>query len=115
MICFKNRVFRSVENTANGEVSSHTTFRYEQEGKIIHATYEGGDILYGTLVGTIDEKSCLTFRYQHVNKAYEIRGGTCFSTPEVLRDGRIRLHEDWQWLDTDKTKGQSIIEELVHK
>lgn len=52
------------------------------------------------------------FRYNHVNVRKEIRGGQCFSTPETLPDGRIRLHEKWKWIDTDQSEGESIIEEV---
>jgi len=38
--------------------------------------------------------------------------GKCYSTPEVLVDGRIRLHEMWEWTSGDYSKGQSIVEEI---
>ncbi|TYR80925.1 n-acetylglutamate synthase [Priestia megaterium] len=111
---YGNRIFKSISNTDNGEVSNETVFHYQQQQNIVHATYSGGDIVYGALVGTIDENSCLTFRYQHANTNNELRRGQCFSTPELLADGRIRLHEKWQWLDYEKTTGESMIEEVVH-
>ncbi|MFY4777345.1 hypothetical protein [Metabacillus sp. RGM 3146] len=39
MIDYNGRKFISIENTANGEVSSKTFFEYKQEGNIISATY----------------------------------------------------------------------------
>jgi hypothetical protein len=36
-------------------------------------------------------------RYQQVSKDGVIKTGRCLSTPEVLPDGRLRLHEFWQW------------------
>jgi hypothetical protein len=113
MINYNGRTFVSIENTANGEVSSQTSFEYKQEGNIISATYSGGEIIKGTLIGIVGEDSCLEFRYNHVNSKNEIRGGKCVSTPEILPDGRIRLYENWKWLDTEATKGNSIIEEVV--
>jgi hypothetical protein len=38
--------------------------------------------------------------------------GICFSTPEILENGKIRLHESWEWTSGDQSKGTSIIEEL---
>ena len=38
--------------------------------------------------------------------------GTCKSKPEILENGKIRLHESWEWASGDKSKGQSIIEEI---
>ncbi|MED4205768.1 n-acetylglutamate synthase [Neobacillus mesonae] len=113
MINYNNRTFVSIDNTANGEVSSKTTFRYKQEGKIISATYSGGEIVKGLLIGIVNEDGCLEFRYNHINIKNEIRGGECVSTPEILANGRIRLFEKWKWLDAEKTEGNSIIEEVV--
>ncbi|MET3699661.1 hypothetical protein SAMN05877753_112134 [Bacillus oleivorans] len=113
MINYNGRKFISIENTDNGEVSSRTLFEYKQEGNIISATYSGGEIVQGTLIGIVKEDDSLEFRYNHVNCKNEIRGGKCVSTPEILADGRIRLHERWQWLDAETTEGSSIIEEVV--
>ncbi|MCC3359399.1 n-acetylglutamate synthase [Bacillus sp. REN16] len=112
MIDYNGRSFVSIENTANGEVSSETIFEYKQEGHIITATYSGGEIVKGTLVGVTNEDDCLEFRYNHVNNKNEIRGGKCFSTPKILPDGRIRLYENWKWHDDEATEGKSIIEEI---
>ncbi|MFS0823221.1 n-acetylglutamate synthase [Bacillus sp. 1P02SD] len=112
MINYNGRRFVPIENTANGEVSSKTIFEYKQERHIISATYSGGEIIKGTLVGVIKEDGCLEFRYNHVNNKNEIRGGKCVSTPKILSDGRIRLYENWEWLDAEVTEGNSIIEEI---
>ncbi|MGF6949469.1 hypothetical protein QF028_001974 [Neobacillus sp. B4I6] len=112
LINYNGRKFVSVKNTANGEVSLETFFEYQQEGNILSATYYGGDIVKGTLIGIVEEKGSLQFRYNHVNSRNEIRGGQCQSTPETLPDGRIILHERWKWTDTDQSEGESIIEEV---
>jgi hypothetical protein len=39
-------VFRSVSNTANGDVDSRTVFLYRQADDIVTATYSGGGALY---------------------------------------------------------------------
>jgi hypothetical protein len=113
MINYNGRTFVSTENTANGEVSSRTFFEYKQEGNILTAAYSGGEIVKGTLIGIVKEDGCLTFRYNHVNIQNEIRGGQCTSTPELLPDGRIRLYENWKWLDRDQSEGESIVEEVI--
>ncbi|RTQ91671.1 n-acetylglutamate synthase [Lysinibacillus telephonicus] len=110
---YNGRKFISIENTSNGEVSSKTLFEYTQDGNIISASYSGGEILKGTLIGIVREDSSLEFRYNHVNVKNEIRGGKCISTPEILPDGRIKLYENWKWLDTEETEGSSIIEEVI--
>lgn len=112
MINYDGRTFVSINNTVNGEVSSETTFEYKQEGNILSATYSGGEILKGTMIGIVQEDGCLQFNYNHVNDKQEIRGGHCLSTPEVLSDGRIRLQERWKWSDREQSEGESIVEEV---
>ena len=34
---------------------------------------------------------------------------------ELLPDGRIRLHEKWQWTSGDLSSGESVIEEIHAK
>jgi hypothetical protein len=113
MINYDGRIFVSIENTTNGEVSSKTYFEYKQEGNILSATYSGGEIMKGTLIGIVKEDGSLTFRYNHVNVQHAIRGGQCTSIPEILSDGRIRLHERWKWLDREQSEGESIVEEVI--
>ncbi|MGP4074738.1 n-acetylglutamate synthase [Halobacillus sp. K22] len=112
MIDYNNRQFVSVENTESGEVSSKTHFRYYQEGNILHADYSGGEVAKGKLIGIVNDDDTLEFRYNHVNTSNEIRGGKCASVPHFNSEGKIELHEEWQWLDHDQTKGKSIISEV---
>ncbi|HAD13533.1 MAG TPA: n-acetylglutamate synthase, partial [Saprospirales bacterium] len=50
--------------------------------------------------------------YHQVNDRHEIMTGVCHSIPEVLSDGRIRLHETWKWTSGDCSEGKSVIEEV---
>jgi hypothetical protein len=40
------------------------------------------------------------------------KSGRCQSRPELLSNGRVRLHERWQWTDGADGHGESIIEEI---
>jgi GNAT superfamily N-acetyltransferase len=111
-IDYNNRIFISVSNTENGEVSTLTKFYYRQNGKMICAEYHGGEIKKGFLIGYSDELGNLDFTYQHLNSQGVLRTGKCRSTPEFLTNGKIRLSEKWQWTNGDQSNGQSIIEEL---
>ncbi|AQG79025.1 n-acetylglutamate synthase [Spirosoma montaniterrae] len=110
---YNNKTFRSVTNTANGEVGNETLFYYRQQGQIVWADYSGGSIVKGFLIATVQNDNSLNMRYQHVNKRGELMTGRCQSTPEILPDGRIRLHERWQWTSGDGSAGESIIEEVL--
>ncbi|AFS78756.1 acetyltransferase, GNAT family [Gottschalkia acidurici 9a] len=112
LIDYNNRVFTSISNSDNGEASNKTTFKYKQEKNVIWAEYFGGDIIRGYLVGTCDTEGKLEFCYQHININNQIRTGRCNSKPQILPDGRIKLIEEWEWTNGDKSKGNSIVEEI---
>jgi len=112
-INYDNRKFASIKNSGTGEVSAETVFHYHQQGDLVWAEYGGGEIVRGTLIALCDKRGNLDMRYQHINKKGELMTGTCFSTPEILPDGRYRLHEKWQWTCGDNSAGESVIEELT--
>tara|TARA_R110001592_G_scaffold65325_4_gene200561 strand:+ start:530 stop:865 length:336 start_codon:yes stop_codon:yes gene_type:complete len=109
---YHNRKFRSVSNTENGETSADTIFEYRQEGNILTALYQGGQIIKGHLIGSVDDQGYIDMRYHQVNRKGELMTGKCHSRPEVLSNGKIRLHEIWEWTSGDFSKGNSILEEL---
>jgi hypothetical protein len=109
---FDGRLFKAIAQTENGEVTPDTLFHYHQRGNVVWATYEGGAIAFGTLVAALTRDGKLDMRYAHVNRAGELMTGKCESVPEVLPDGRYRLHEKWQWTSGDGSSGSSVIEEI---
>jgi hypothetical protein len=109
---YDGRRFAGVHNTPNGQVSSDTIFEYHQRSNGVWAIYEGGNIRKGTLMAVVAPDGALDMRYHHVTTNGDLMTGTCKSTPEVLADGRLRLHEQWQWTSGDGSKGESMIEEL---
>ena len=113
MIDYNNKRFRSVETSENGEVNGETIFHYWQEGNVVWATYKGGNITFGNLVAKVDRNGNLDMLYQHVNSEGMMQTGKCKSVPEQLEDGRIRLHESWEWTSGDQSKGESVVEEIA--
>lgn len=111
-INYHNKRFRTVSNTANGETSEETIFEYKQTGQILSATYSGGQIEQGHLLGIVHKNGSIDLRYHQINKNGNLMTGICFSTPEILENGKIRLHETWEWTSGDLSKGQSILEEM---
>ncbi|MGA0555065.1 n-acetylglutamate synthase [Larkinella sp. VNQ87] len=109
---YNQKLFRSIANTENGEVSAATTFWYHQEGEVVWADYRGGSVVKGHLIAKILPGGELDMVYQHLNTGGEFRTGVCHSIPELLPDGRIRLHERWRWTNGDGSEGTSIIEEV---
>ena len=110
-INYDGKVFCSVKNSEAGDVSPATLFYYHQQEDVFWAEYSGGDILRGFMIGLVHPDGRLEFNYQHLNKGKAIRLGKCCSRPEITPDGKVRLYENWQWLDNDQQKGSSIVEE----
>jgi hypothetical protein len=111
-INYDKRIFKSVSNSETGEVSGETRFFYHQKDSLVWAEYEGGAIVFGSLVAKVLENDLLEIRYQHLNTKGELMTGKCVSTPEILENGKIRLHEKWQWTCGNFSEGESIIEEV---
>lgn len=109
---YDGRKFRGLTNALNGEVNEETSFVYRQRGDLLEASYSGGAIRCGQMVGLVFQDARLEFCYQHLTDAGELRSGRCFSTPEILEDGRVRLHEKWRWTSGDLSEGESVVEEV---
>lgn len=109
---FEGKVFVTSTNTENGEVSEDTVFHYHQDGDIVTAEYEGGSIVKGHLIAKVLSDGKLDMRYHHLNCNGELMIGKCLSTPEIAKDGRLKLKEQWQWLSGDMSDGHSEIVEI---
>ena len=101
-------------NTENGEVDGQTVFSYHQNGNLLWAEYSGGDVIKGTLIGTVKQNRCLEFTYQHVNTGMQTRVGMCQSRPKFLENGKLELTEEWQWMNGDCSKGTSVLAEVTN-
>lgn len=107
----EGRRFAAVAATGDGDVDAATLFDYHQEGTVVWATYAGGEVRLGHLVGT-RSGGTLEFRYAHLTTGGDTASGHCVSRIEALPDGRLRLHETWQWESRDGA-GTSVVEEVA--
>lgn len=111
-INYDSKTFRPSMNSENGETSNETIFHYRQDGNILTANYSGGKIKIGHLIGIVDEYGNIDMRYHQININNELMTGICKSRPEFLPNGKLRLHEMWEWTSGDNSKGTSIMEEI---
>jgi len=109
MINYNGRRFRpsADEPGAAGRVAV-----YHQEGDLLWGDFTGGHARGGTLVGRCADDGTLDFAYCMVLDTGEVISGHCRSTPTVLTDGRIRLHEVWQRYGAHAGNGNSWLEEI---
>ncbi|WP_380676585.1 hypothetical protein [Salinigranum sp. GCM10025319] len=105
------RVFTSTSNTTDGDVGGETYFWFDQSDDVVHARYEGGAVRLGHLVGRHLGET-LDFRYTHLTEGGETATGHSIDRIEWLEDGRLRLHEEWEW-DSKPGSGTSVLEELT--
>lgn len=109
---YHGKQFRPISNSTNGEVSEDMIFSYFQDGDILTCQYSGSIISSGQLIGIVNQSGEINMRYQQVNRNGQLMTGICVSTPELMDNGKIRLHEKWQWTSGDLSKGESILEEI---
>jgi hypothetical protein len=64
------------------------------------------------MLGLADPAGKLTIRFTHIYTDGRMMSGQGESVPEVLSDGRLRLHETFTVFD-DGRSGQSVVEEIV--
>ncbi|GAB3970171.1 bifunctional helix-turn-helix transcriptional regulator/GNAT family N-acetyltransferase [Plantactinospora veratri] len=107
------RRFRAVAEVDGGEVGTETVFDYRERGGEISATYSGGSVRTGHLVGTRDGDT-LDFRYVQLNTAGRTSTGHCVSRISILPDARLRLTETWTW-ESHEGSGTSTVEELPYR
>ena len=108
---YNKKVFKPVSSSENSETTADTTFLYIQEGNVLTCSYNGGNVKKGQLIGIVDNNGVIDMRYQQININGELMTGICRSTPEVMSNGKIRIHEMWTWTSGDCSTGHSIIEE----
>ena len=108
-IDYDGRRFSPSDGVA-GESSRVAT--YHQDGDLLWGEFSGGKVRRGALTGSCAPDGTLDFAYCMVFEGGQIVSGRCHSTPTVLSDGRIRLHEEWERYGAGGSRGVSSIEEL---
>ena len=101
-----------VSQTADGgEVSRDTIFKFEQDGDLVSARYEGGRIRLGFLVGLMYDNR-FEFRYVQTDLAGNLDAGKSVCDIRSDDKGRLILHETFEWA-TRPGGGINILEEIA--
>ena len=110
-ISLDGRTLAGVANDDGGEVGADTEFQFEQNGGRIYASYSGGAIVDGHLVGTFDGNQW-DVRYVQINEDDETATGHSVGVVERLDDGRLRVEDEWEW-ESKPGEGESVHEEVT--
>lgn len=106
------RRLQVVEHAANSSLTPETELILEQSGNVLSGRYRGGSIIDGYLIGRLsfDEQCSVHFRYVQADIAGRLDSGVSNGVVSVLRDGRVRLTEEFEWL-TAEGAGVNVFEE----
>lgn len=110
-IDYNNRRFLGVVNYDEGDFNRETVFDYHQTADVVWGTFRGGGVLFGTFVAAVGTNDHLDMRWSYVCTDRTLKTGTCACAPEVLPDGRLRVHEYWTTTTGTLTEGTSVLEE----
>lgn len=109
---YDGKRFAGVVNYDDGDFDRETRYHYRQKGDVVWGTFEGGGVRAGTLVARVNADDSLDMRWQYVDRAGRLKTGACLTRPEVLGDGRVRLHESWRTDGELPEAGTSVAEEI---
>lgn len=91
-----------------------TIFEYHQSGNIVWGEYSGGSVKKGSLIAKVNDNGVMNMHYHHLNNNSEFKLGKCISSPRVLDDGRIEIHEIYESVgDNPTSKGEITLIEIV--
>jgi len=107
------RVFVPVENTDNGTVSGLTRFHFWQQGDVFFADYSGGDVREGHIIGQFADEMTGDMLYHCLTTDKMLKAGQAMAKFSALDETRLTMEIDWQWLNGDKSGGQSRYEEVA--
>lgn len=101
-------LMNAVQTAANGVVNAETVFRFAQSGDRVRASYAGGRVEHGELVGLV-RGGHLEFCYcqRHADGSLDHGRSDC----ELRRsaDGLVQVVEHFEW---GEGRGTNVLQEL---
>ncbi|GAA0956438.1 hypothetical protein GCM10009558_074520 [Virgisporangium aurantiacum] len=100
------RVFDVEQTSAASAITAGTVFEFREHAGAVEASYAGGPIGRGTLLGSrVDDR--VTTAYAQVGVDGRARTGTATMRVEPAADGHLRVIEDFTW--SDGTAGRNVL------
>lgn len=107
------RVFDVAETSEDSEISTQTRFQFRQDGDTVEASYSGGQVVRGSLLGRRNGDR-VTCAWTQVCADGGISGGRSVLRVSVEEDGRIALIEDYTTADGRTGRNALRSGERVH-
>ena len=100
----------AVQTAPNGVINRDTIFRFTQERDTVWASYAGGRIVRGFLVGVVQDTR-LTFHYCQSETGGTLNSGHSRCELQYNADGLVQIIEHFEWASRAGT-GMNIIQEI---
>ena len=94
----------------SGVINADTIFEFSQDGDLVEASYAGGQVRAGRLIGRV-KGDTLEFRYCQAHDDGSLDGGRSNCELRRADDGKIEIVERFQWASREG-EGVNIIREL---
>lgn len=104
-------MMRVIETSDSSVIGPETIFRFEQDGKVVRAAYEGGRILAGSLVG-IWNSGKLEFCFSQLESPSCLQTGSSVCTVR-RQNGALEMVEDFRWDDAERASGRNVLREIL--
>lgn len=112
-IDLNNRVFVPIENSEGGAVDARTEFHFHQDGHTFHATYAGGDIIRGHIIGQVTGPDTGHMLYHCLMKNHDLKAGRADALFTIAKDGRLGMALTWAWVSGAEGAGTSQYVEIT--
>ncbi|APR35939.1 hypothetical protein [Paraburkholderia sp. SOS3] len=112
MLDLDGKQFTLISNTAGDAKAGETIFTFEQNGQVIRATYHGGGVVLGAIIGQIEQEDRLKVLFQQVTAAGKLCGGEGHIEVQKGADGKFRFIDDWRFTINGNGSGQAVWQEL---
>ena len=100
-----------IQTAQNGVVNELTIFSFSQTDNFVSATYSGGQIMKGYLVGTMNKEK-LVFSYCQLQVDGKLDNGQSECDITIGENGKLRLTEHFKWASRNDEAGVNIFQEL---
>jgi len=99
--------FQATNNSINGTLNNETILSFTKEDEVITGNYSGGTITTGNVIAKRLSPYELEMLYHGANTEGNIQAGFAKATFTRINDNKYQMDLDWQWLNGDKSDGQS--------
>ena len=94
MLDLDGKKFALISNTAGNASAGETIFTFQQSDQAVRATYEGGGVVLGAIIGQIESENRLNVLFQQVTSDGKLCGGEGRMDVRVSSDGKLQFIDD---------------------